>query len=170
MPTNETPASQGNSNFLNFYTVKMLASFDNLFSCIYWYYYFISVPSQCEISENEENFSRKDTQHNTHTEHTHTPTSASSKGRADSYYSHGQSVFTKDTCSDNIVNSDIKIDSDNSESEDTVNRDSDKEEIIEDVCHDLGVDNNTKPHTCDICEKSFVKESNLLDHTNLLVK
>jgi Ca2+/Na+ antiporter len=148
--------------------------FDNTFSFLYCYYnsLFIIVSSQSEISENEENLSRKHTQHNTHTENnTHTSnthpephTSSGSKGRADFYYSHGQSVFTKDKCSDNIVNSDIKIDSDNSESEDTVNCDSDKEEIIEDVGHDLGVDNNTKPHTCDICEKSFVKESNLLDH------
>ena len=122
----------------------MLASFDNSFSCIYWYDYFILVPSQSEISENEENPSKKHTQHNTHTE-PNTPTSAGSKGRADFYYS--QSVFTEDTCSDSIVNSDIKIDSDNSESEDIVIGDSDKEEIIEDVCHDFGVDHNTKPHT-----------------------
>ena len=126
MPTNETVASQGKSNFLNCYTVKMLASFDNLFSCIYWYYYFILVPSQSEISENEENLSRKHTQQNTHTENnTHTSnthpephTSSSSKGRADFYYSPDKSVFTKDTCSDTIVNSDLKIDSDISENND----------------------------------------------------
>ena len=120
-PTNETSASQGKSYFfLNYENVSL----DNLFSCIYWYY-FILVPSQSEISENEENPSRKDTQHNTHTEHIHTPTSAGSKGRTDFYHSHHESVFTKDTCSDNIVNSDIKIDSDNSESEDIVIGDSD---------------------------------------------
>ena len=161
----ETVASQGKSNFLN---CKLLycekASFDNLFSCIYWYYYFILVPSQSEISENEENPSRKDTQHNTHTEHTHTFTSAGSKGRADFYYSHDESVLTKDTCSDSIVNSDIKIDSDNSDSEDIVIGDRDQEEVIEDVGNDSGVDNITNPYICDICEKSFVKESNLLGH------
>ena len=120
---------------------------------------FIIVSSQSEISENEENLSRKHTQQNTHTENnTHTSnthpephTSSGSKGRADFYYSPDESVFTKDTCSDSIVNSDLKIDSDNSDSEAIVIGDSDKEEIIEDVGHDLGVDHNTKPHTCDIC-------------------
>ena len=116
---------------------------------------FIIVSSQSEISENEENISKihTHTENNTHTFNTHPEphTSSGSKGRTDFYYSPDKS----DTCSDSIVNSDLKIDSDNSDSEAIVIGDSDKEEIIIDVTH---------PYVCDICEKSFVKESNLLDH------
>ena len=120
---------------------------------------FITVSSQSEISENYENISKihTHTENNSHTFNTHPEphTSSGSKGRTDFYYSPDKSVFTKDTCSDSIVNSDLKIDSDNSDSEAIVIGDSDKEEIIIDV---------TNPYACDICEKSFVKESNLLDH------
>ena len=43
-------------------------------------------------------------------------------------------------------------------------RSGDKEVIIEDVGHDLGVDNNPNPYTCDICHLTFVLESKLLEH------